>query len=288
MQFPDCHGRQRQRWRPYIGAFLVLAVSTVASAAPAAAFDEKLKAPMMRDAGELSAQAQSYAVAFRTIRNASLEQVIKDPAVSRERFNLTWQIQAAIDTRKPLDQLRSLGIVAQPDGSYLIDMGEHPEWNDLHQTIAGMLAAPNLDVMLPGLINRGFRPEDIIVLREYVAAHDPQAASAAATLPIALGFGRNVRKYDKIRRPIPDSMVHAFWYQRARAANESDRAWVAGLMRNLDAQRGRILLSNFLEMKSIAAWMPEDTSAGIAELLAEVRRPDFEARVIAEAKGVAP
>ena len=74
--------------------------------------------------------------------------------------------------------------------------------------------------------------------------------SAAATLPVALGFARAVRKFDKLKRPVPDALVHSFWYQRARAASEANRAWVEGLMKSFDAQRGRILLSSFLELEA--------------------------------------
>jgi len=288
MNVPDCHGRQRQRWRPPLAALLMLALTTLTGAAPAVVFDEKVKAPMMKNAAELRTQAQGFAARYLAVRESAPEQLIRNAALAREKFDVQWQIQRAIDERKPLGEFESLGLAARADGGVEINLDEHPEWRDLHQHIAGMLAPANFDVTLPGLINRGFRPEDIVVLREYVAAHDAQSASAAATLPIALGFGRAVRKYDQVKRPVPDALVHSFWYQRARAAGESDRAWVDGLLKRFDAQRGRVLLSYFLESKGTAFWIPEDVDQGIAELLVQVRRPDFEAVVTAEAKGVAP
>ena len=47
-------GRQRHRWRPAITSMLMLALASFSHAAD---FDEKLKAPMMKDAGELRSQA---------------------------------------------------------------------------------------------------------------------------------------------------------------------------------------------------------------------------------------
>lgn len=277
-----CHGRQRHRWRPAITSMLMFALATLAHAAE---FDEKLKAPTMRDTGELRSQAQAFAARFDAARATSIERLIKDPALAREQFDVAWRIQRAIDARKPIGELAESGIHLQPNGSYLVDTVAHPEWVDLSNTIAVLLVGENQKHWLPLLIARGFRPQDVELLKSYVQGHDPVRASAAATLPIGLSFGRTIRKYDKLKRPVPDALVHSFWYQRAFAASESDRAWVLGLMRVLDAQPQRILVSSFAELKQTIIWIPEDTAAGIASFLEVVRRPDFEAMAIAEAKG---
>ena len=284
----NCHGRQCRRWRSAWAMALMACLAAHASSALAVEFDEKLKAPMMKNQAELHSQAQAYSARFAAVREAAPEQLIRNPALARERFDLAWQIQWAIDTRKPLDALTAAGITAQADGSYLIDSDAHPEWNELHQAMPGLLSGENLDHWVPLLVARGFRTEDVEILREYAKAHAPAAASSAASLPIALGFGRTVRKLDKLKRPIPDALVQSFLYQRARVADESSRLWVEGLLKVLDAQRGRILVSSFLELERTTTWIPEDVSEGIAALLAEVRRPDFEALVTAEANGVAP
>jgi hypothetical protein len=254
----------------------------------AAEFDEKLKAPMMKGQAELQTQARAYATKFIAIREAAPEQLIRNSALAREKFDLVWQIQRSIDEGKPLGDLAEVGITLQPNGSYVIDTTGRPEWNDLHKIIAGLLSPVNLERWLPLLVARGFRPEDVEIVREYVKARDPTRLSAEATLPVALSFGRSVRKWDQLKRTVPDTLVLSFLYQRARAASESNRLWVDGLMQKLDAQRGRILLSSFLELERTTYWIPENVSEGIATVLADVRRPDFESLVTAEAKGVAP
>jgi hypothetical protein len=283
----NCQGRQRHRWRPAL-ATLMVTLAGLISVAQAAEFDERLKAPMMKSQGELHLQAKAYAARFVAVRDATPEHLIRKPELARERFDVIWQIQRAIDDRQSLNELADAGIIARPDGSYVVDTGAHPEWNELHQTIAALLSGENLDKWLPLLVARGFRVEDEKIVREYVRVRDPVAVSAAATLPAALGFGRTVRKFDKLRRPVPDTLVHSFLYQRARAASESNRLWVEGLMNVLDAQRARILVSSFLELEGTSYWIPENVSEGIATVLADVRRPAFEALVIKEAKGVAP
>ena len=87
-------GRQRHRWRPAITSMLMLALASFSHAAD---FDEKLKAPMMKDAGELRSQAQAYAARFAAAREASIEQLVRDPALAREKFDVAWKVQRAID-----------------------------------------------------------------------------------------------------------------------------------------------------------------------------------------------
>ena len=277
----------QSKWRPRLMAAMVTGVA-IAGVVQAAGFDEKLKAPTMRDAGELRSQAASFAVRYAEVRTATPDQLVRDAALTSRRFDLIWQIQRAIDERKPLDDFAPVGIVSRGDGSFGIDMGEHPEWNDLQETMAGMLVREDLDALRPALIARGFRAQDVDILKDYVTANNPARASANEVASVVIGFGRTIRKLDRIKRAVPESTIASYFYQRARAASESDRRWVEGLLQRLDAQRGRILVSIFTEMKSTAVWAPEDWSETVASFIAQARRPDFEARITAEAKGVAP
>jgi hypothetical protein len=276
----DC---PRQRWRGSIVAVSMLALS-LGGAAPAASFDEKVAAPMMKSTDDLRSKSEPFAVKYRALRETNPEQLVRDAALERQKFDLRWQLVRAVETGKISGDVAPLGLVSQGDGSYRIELSEYPEWDDLTQTIAGMLSAANLDANAPALVARGFRPEDVVILKNYVAANDAGALAATELLPITLDFVRVVRKYDKLKRPVPDALVESLYYQRARVVSEVSRRWVEGLLQALDAQRGRILLSNFLEPKSFAIWAPGDEAAGRAELLAEMRKPDFEARAKAEAQ----
>jgi hypothetical protein len=276
----------RQRWRSSIVAVSMLATLSLGGAALAAGFDEKLKAPMMRTLGEFQAQAESFAVKYRAMRQSNPEQVIRDPAMARQKFDLKWQLLRAVEARKPMGDLSSLGLESLGDGTYRIDLEEHPEWDELHETIAGMLSRANLDATGPALTARGFRPEDLATLKNYVATHDSGLAAREESASITLAFANVVRKYDKLRREVPDALIESFYYQRTRAFSEANRRWVEGLLQSLDAQRGRVLLSTFTENKPHAIWAPSDFKAASLELLAEMRKPDFEARVKAEVKGV--
>jgi hypothetical protein len=280
------HQRHRNR-KPPLAALLALALG-LGVAAHAVGFDEKLRAPAMKNAAELRSQAQSFATTFGGIRAASPTQLITNASLARRQFDLKWQVQQAIDQRKPLDELADLGLVKKADGSYSIDMATHPEWDDLPLAMVAVLTGPTFDQLVPALIQRGFRPKDIETAKRYVATHDPRAMAASVGLPLALGFGRAVGKYDKIKRPVPDSVVVSYMYQQQRAAGEASRAWSEGMLQELDAQRGRILLSILMEMNTQATWAPEDPAMAIAEKLALVRQPDFEKQISAEANGDPP
>jgi hypothetical protein len=245
-----------------------------------------LKVPMMKSAADTRTQAKSFAVKFREIRAATPAQVILNASLARQQFDLKWQIQRAIDEGKALDEFAELGLVNSGDGTYSIDMRKYPEWDDLVQSIVSLLASGRISG--PALIERGFRPEDVTTLMDYIATHDAVRASKAAALPIALGFSRTVGNYDRLKRPVPNSLVFAYFYQSAHAVSESNRTWVADLLKQFDAQRARILMSTFLEFETTGIWGPDDTKAGIEAALANARLPNFEELATAEAKGVAP
>ena len=244
----------QSKWRPRLMAAVVTGVA-IAGVVQAAGF------------------AASFAVRYAEVRTATPDQLVRDAALTSRRFDLIWQIQRAIDERKPLDDFGPVGIVSRGDGSFGIDMGEHPEWNDLQETMAGMLMREDLDALRPALIARGFRAQDVDILKDYVTANNPARASANEVAPVVIGFGRTIRKLDRIKRAVPESTIASYFYQRARAASESDRRWVEGLLQRLDAQRGRILVSIFTEMKSTAVWAPEDWSETVASFIAQARRP---------------
>jgi len=280
--------RRHRSKRPPLAAVLMFALMTAAGVAQAVGFDEKLKAPAMKSAAEFKTQAQAFATRFRDIRAATPVQLVTNTTVARQRFDLAWQVQHAIDLRQPLDVLADVGIVSRGDGSYSIDTYAYPQWFELAQSMISVVLPDFFDATAEGLLQRGFRPQDVETLRNYVATHDYNRMAAAPSLPISLGFSRTVKGYDDRKQAVPDSLVFSYWYQLARARAEAEREWADGLLKCFDAQRQRIYLSAVLELKSSSIWMPDDVASGIHEVLALVRQPDFEQRVIAEAKGVAP
>ena len=60
---------------------LLLVLASFAGSAQAVEFDEKLKAPMVKDAAVLRTQAQSYAEKFTALQAASPQEFITQPRV---------------------------------------------------------------------------------------------------------------------------------------------------------------------------------------------------------------
>ena len=66
---------------------------------------------MMKSQAELHSQAQAFRRGLSRVARSAPEQLIRNSALARENFDLEWQIQRAIDERKPLDEFAALGIV---------------------------------------------------------------------------------------------------------------------------------------------------------------------------------
>jgi hypothetical protein len=138
-----------------------------------------------------------------------------------------------------------------------------------------------------GYFERGFRPEDVAALKAYLGSHDVNESTRAATLPIALAFQRVVQKFDKGGKSVPNELVVSYWYQSSRAYFDANRAWSAGLLNTLDAQRQRILISYLSELVSFKTVAPENVEDGIRNTLETIRSPDLEKRLTAT-EGVVP
>jgi hypothetical protein len=112
-------------------------------------------------------------------------------------------------------------------------------------------------------------------------------AAREAKVPVALGFQRVVQKFDKAGRPVPNALVVSYWYQSSREYSEAYRTWSEGLLKSLDAQRARVLLSYLAELVSFKSLIPESVDEGIIQTLTSIRAPDLEKR-LTTTEGAAP
>lgn len=271
-----------------LAAAVIAMFAGVAGSAHAVEFDEKLKAPMSQDAAQLRSRTQAFSDHDAQARVAGFAALVRNRQLSQERFDVSWQVQRAIDDKRPLGDLSGQGIVDRGDGTFGVDLSAYPQWGEPADHLASLLSALNPSLLGAELARRGMKPEDQAKLQEFLAAHAEKAATGAAALPIGVSFSRIVGKYDKLKRPVPDSLVLSYVYQRERATTEARRAWAESLLDAIGPGAARILESYFSEMKETAVWGPSDTRAGIDGLLANLRMPDFEQKLAAEANGVSP
>ena len=276
------------RQRPRVVASLMLVLAGLAGIAQAVEFDEKLQAPMAKDTADLKSRAQSFMTRFAEIRSAPMEVRVSNPSLWSEQFDLEWQFQRSIDQHRPLGDVAALGLLEADDGSYHIDLSANPQWRRLEDDLAAMLPIANMDVYAQNLIARGFLANDIPKLKAYVATHDVRTLPMARNLPLALSFNRVVKKYDKAKRPVPDSLVLSYLYQRKKVVFDAQREWAIGLLESLEPRSARVLLSMTEEGPASVVWGPSDQTAGIADVLAAARSADFEERAKAQAQGATP
>jgi hypothetical protein len=281
-------GRQKRPRRGWVMVSFVVVLAGMAGFAQAVDFNEQLKAPQAKAAPELKTRAESYSATVARLAAASPGEMVTNKGLFLERFELKWLFTRAVDDRLPLDDLSAVGFVKREDGSIEIDLNAFPQWASFTDALVAMMPTMNFDVAGPLLINRGFRESDIAAIKNYLATHDLQVAMAAKRLPVAVGFSRLVKKYDRLKLAVGRDLVYSFIYQREKTEALTQREWAEGLLQVLDAQRTRVLHSFFDEMTRVSIWVPSDTEAGVAGVLALMRLPDYEQRAIAEAKGVAP
>jgi hypothetical protein len=277
-------GRRRLK-RPPLAAVLMLALAGFGGLAQAVEFDEKVKAPMMKSVVEFSTQAKSFAVKYRETRAATPAQLVTNAALTRQQFDLSWQLERTINERRPPGDMDTMGFVSLGDGGYSVDTRKYPEWRSLGDSIATIFNSNFRDGVYGELLQRGFRSEDVEAIKEYIVTHDVKQDTRAASVPIALGFQRLVQKFDKAGKPVPDALVVSYWYQSTRAGFDANRAWSEGLLKTLDNQRVRVLLSYLSEVDSYRSFIPDSVPEEISGTLSSVRSPDFEKRLMSSDGG---
>jgi len=258
-----------------------------AGGAQAVEFDEKVKAPMARGGAELRTQAEGYSTNFARLRDASPLEMVLNKSLAQEHFEIKWQLERALEDKRPMEDLSPIGLVKDGDG-FRIDFNSFPQWNPFSERLATLMPVMINQNVGPQLIARGFRDSDVAKLWNYVATHDLKAATSARTLPMAISFSKIVKKYDKIKRPAGKDAVFSFLYQRGKVEAEVQRAWAEGLVRTLDDQRVRVLYSFISEYQAIGHWSPDNVETGVESLLAVMRLPDYEQRATADSAGVTP
>jgi hypothetical protein len=281
----NCQGRRRLK-RPPLAAVLTLALAGFGGMAQAVEFNEKLTAPAMKSATEFKTQAQAFATKYREIGAANAAQGVS-ASLARQQFDLKWQLERAINERRPLDDIETLGFERLDNGGYSIDTRKYPEWRPLGDSIATLFSSNLRDGVYEELLQRGFRPEDVAALKDYIATHDVKKATRASSVSTGSGFLKAVQALDKAGRPVPDALVESYFYQSTSSYIDTRRAWSESLLKTLDVQRVRVLLSYLSELASSVTLIPENPGEAISGILAAVRSGDFE-KLLYSTEGDAP
>jgi hypothetical protein len=128
----------------------------------------------------------------------------------------------------------------RPDGSYAVDTKKFPQWKSLERQLLWLANEEALEGFLPALQARGFRPDDVDALREYVRTHDVQAMIFPEQKELVQTFAQRAATAGK-------EEVLAFVHQGNRLRREYERRWAVGLLDALSRQSRRALTSYLLE-----------------------------------------
>ena len=261
---------EQNRLGASITALLVLWVTAPIQAAP---FDEKQRAPRVATSQALRTKLEAHFATFqRKQQDPDPAAFIRDRAAYRQWSDLYFSVQLAMDEKTPLKGLEAYGLVARPDGSYLVDLSAFPQWEPLDSRLHRLTNPEILESYVPALKVRGFRDEDVSALRTYVATHDPRLVLHTEGRQLVDTFAKRLQAQRKSAGQRTDLQeVLAYRYQKSNLRADIERRWAVGLMDALDAQRQRILVSYLDEFHAEMAFGVSNDE--LAETLEQEARP---------------
>jgi hypothetical protein len=239
-----------------IASVLLLAVLMVAQT-QAAPFDEKLKAPRAANSQALRTKLEAHFATFqRKQQDPDPAAFIRDRLAYRQWRDLYFSVKLALDENKPLKGLDTFGLVARPDGKYVIDLRAYPQWEPLDSRLSILTEPEIVESYVPVLKARGFRDEDVGALRTYVATHDPRLTVYANGRELVDTFAKRLQAQRRIGQPLNLQEALAYRYQKNILKAEAGRQWAIGLLDTFDRQRQRILVSFLDEFQSELTFGP--------------------------------
>jgi hypothetical protein len=182
-----------------------------------------------------------------------------------KRGDIIWSIEQALDEKRALD-LTELGFTQTVPGTYSIKSSAAPQWSPF-DALLEVLSRPDGEGHLLALEQRGFRKQDIELLRSYLTSHRPGSIALSENELLTEKFASSVAERRKRGAVIPAAEVQAYRYRANRNVNEARRQWAVGLLDALDMQRQRILMSYFEELDilyALAVTPPQDDAEGKA------------------------
>jgi hypothetical protein len=248
-------------------ALIALAVLLQAAAPvavePSAKFDEKLKAPEAATNEALRASIREYFAVYARATSESPAGIVRDPAAHAKWSETHWRLQRAIDTGRDLGDLTQFGVWPKGDGTYKIDVANFPQWAPISNWALQWLTPTLFDAYAAELLERGFRAEDIDIMRDYASRNEPHRAASAPKIALGESFVVAVKPQLDRQSMIDRPRFMSYLYQNTRIQHEAYRTWTVGLLDSLDPQRQRILESYYLEQNSRTGMTigPDDTES---------------------------
>lgn len=245
------------------GMVTALLLTASVASVHAAEFSAAVRAPEAPSNAELRKLIRDYFDTYARVNAQSAAGIVRDAAAHVQWFDTRWRLQRAIDTKKPLGDLSDFGIIPNGDGTYSTDLGKFPQWSPLDERLGRLLVPDVLEAYVAELRARGFREQDIELLKAYVEKNQPRRAAFAENAPLGESFAVRVKLQLARKQKVDRAQVMAFTYQGNRNRVEAERAWAEGLLDSLDKQRQRILESYLMELDGARTTAPDDIDAHV-------------------------
>jgi hypothetical protein len=269
------------RW----SAVLLCVLGGSAAAAAPVALDERMPVPRAVDQQGLKARAADFRAAFeQKAQPGSVPGAfLRDAATYHQLGDMIFSIEQGLGEGRALD-LTELGFTRRATGTYTIKAREAPQWRPFDSFLNVLSKDSGAEGHLFALKQRGFRDQDVAILRSYLGSHRPEQISLPQNELLTEKFAASVVERRKRGAPIPREEVQALNYRATRNANEARRVWAVGLLDALDPQRQRILMSYFEELditfafdvsKAGRAHVDAETSQALDYLASGRYRQDF-------------
>lgn len=256
-----------------IASVTLLLAMFAAGPTPAAPFDEMAKAPRVASSQALRTKLEAHFAAFqRKQEDPDPAAFIRDRAAHKQWSDLYFAVQLAMDEKTPLKGLDAFGLVAKPQGKYVVDLRAFPQWEPLDSRLNKLRNEEVVESYVPALKARGFRDEDVGALQAYLANNDPDMVVYAKGRQLVETFARRLQGQRKAGQRLNLQEVLAYRYQKSMLRAEAQRSWAVGLMDALDRQRQRALVS-FLDEGFQSEMMFGEATESIDETLEQEAKP---------------
>jgi hypothetical protein len=233
-----------QRWKTSAASAIAPFALFLAIVGHAAPFDEKAKAPRVASSQALRTRLEAHFATFeRKQEEPDPAAFIRDRDAHKQWSDLYFAAQLAMEEKTPLKGLEAFGLVAKPNGKYVVDLQAFPQWEPLDSRLHKLTNEAVAESYVPALKARGFRDEDIDALRTYLANNDPEMAVYAEGRSLVETFARRLQGQRKAGQKLNLQEVLTYRYQKSMIRAEAQRSWAVGLMDALDKQRQRALAS---------------------------------------------
>lgn len=230
----------------------------------AAEFDPKLKSPALVSQSHFKTQLRG---SFDRAASMSIPNRLR--LASMQWVDLTWQLNRMAQAHEELPDLSEFGLQKQADGSYILRHANNPQWGLWYRVLTDLQNPGSFENYANQLRDRGFRDQDIQVMKDYVAGNQPRRTVLDNQRSLIQSVKAQQSRASRLAKTdVTDAALYVYQLERAREG--ALQLWAAGLLDRLDDQRQRALVSYCQEISGVTVFIPDANFDQTIRISAEV------------------